>query len=50
MEINLREKQKEYEISASDDNIKLFNSIKNNSEFDSNNIESTLTYYHMIYQ
>jgi hypothetical protein len=41
-EIKLREKQKEYEISASEDNINLFNSIKNNKEFDPDDMKSTL--------
>jgi len=43
MQFKLRDKQKEYEISASDDNITLFNSIKNNKEFDPNDIKSTLS-------
>jgi len=38
----LREKQKEYEITASDQNIELFNSIKNHNRFNEEDIKSTL--------
>lgn len=42
-EIILKEKQKEYELSASESNIELYNSIRNNENFDSKNIKSILT-------
>jgi len=45
---SLKEKQKRYEITASDQNIDIFNSIKNHNKFDQTKFKSTMDYYHTL--
>jgi len=46
---NLKQKQKRYEITASDQNIELFNNIKHHNKFDQTEFKSTMDYYHKLY-